>query len=130
MTRWFDGDVAAAVNCYAATDVIGIINRSKRTSFPANTFAIDEKAAPRCVGYAGLAFVNKRPAGTGRHRENSNSTFVVDQQQHLTIQIHFNMFVSKFSGFGCGTGPNCLQLIEPKFAGHSTTFPFLKSDQG
>src|SRR5258705_13949944 len=128
MTRRLGWDARKSVNRHAATDVIGVIHRSRRP-VPADDFVINNEPAAGRVGYARLTVLDKRLVAARGNRKNSDATFVVDQQEHLTIYIYLDMLIPRFSGFRGGAGANCLELIERRLASNRAALPFLERDQ-
>src|SRR5688500_6164006 len=93
MTRRFVGNGRVAVNRNAAADEVGIVRRAKPTLLPTIELVINQEPSARCVRYARLTLIEILLVAAGRCRKYSNSAVVVDDQQHLTININFNVTV-------------------------------------
>src|SRR5258705_906329 len=92
--------------CQSIAKVVGVIKQSERRFSPSRHLAIDPEPTSRCVGQTAHAFFLVMFAAACRHRKHSgDGSFAVDQQEHLSIEINFNVAVT----WGFRLWASCIQ---------------------
>ena len=83
------------MNRQSIAEVVGVIKQSERRFLPPRQLRVDPEAAPRRIGQTAHAFFVVMFVAAGRNRKNSfDGSFAVNQQEHLSIEINFNMAVT------------------------------------
>src|SRR5205807_2905886 len=84
------------MNCQPTAEVIGIVKQSERRSLPTRQLVINSEPSPGCIGQVSNAFLVVMFAAAGRDRKDQiYHTVIVRHQKHLSIEIHFDVFISR-----------------------------------
>ena len=118
------------MNRQPIAEVVGVIKQAKRRFPPPGHLRIDAEAPPRRVSQTAHAFLAVMLVAACRHRKNLlDGSIAVSQQKHLSIEVHFNMPVTRILRLRRTRTHDCVEVFVAKLAGNFPPFVFLKRDQ-
>ena len=118
------------MNRQTIAEVVGIIKQSQRRFSPPRHLRIDTEPPPRRISQTAHPFLAIMLVAPRRHRKNSfDRPSVVNQQEHLPIEIDFHVLVAWVLCLRCARTHDCVKILAPKLAANRPPFVFLKSYQ-
>src|SRR5215213_1046834 len=119
-----------AMDRQAVAEVVRIIEQAERRFSPAFPLTVDPEPAFGCVSQAAHALLLVMLTAAGRYwKHHRHGTIVVYQQQHLPIEVNFDVLIPCiFRPWRCGAADG-VQLCARKTSSNSPAFPFLKRSE-
>src|ERR1043166_192577 len=118
------------MNREAIAEIVWVVKQSEWRFLPTRKLRVDSETAARRVSQTTHSILPVMLIAAGGYRQDLfYGSFRINQQEHLPIEIYFDVAITRVSGLRRLGAHDGLKVIAAKLAGYLETFPLLKSYQ-